>query len=473
MFESFVIMLREGIEAALVIAIALVVVKRSGRRDLERAVFWGLSLAVAASIVFAAVLAALSVNSDAYEGIFYWIAALFVISMMVWMHRKAGTLRTDIEERVERAAAAGSAVRKREAFGLGAFAFFMVFREGAEAVLFLSAVRLTTDALLSFLGSLLGLGAAVVFAVLFIRGSLRVDLRRFFTVTTWVLAIFVLQLLVNGYHELAESGLMPADRKSMALIGPVVKNNGLFIMAILAIPLFVWMTRRKPAPATAENVSPAQRRLHAARLKKDRRYRLAAAAASLLLISLVGVVYAREIRPRNLPEPQPVVQRGDAVVVPLSDLADKKLHHYGYPIDGRLIQFLAMKLPDGRIKAALNACKICGPVGYVQDGQNLECLNCDSEINTDTLGTPGGCNPIPLPSKIDGKYLEIPVSALVKAEPVFNQLGGPVYRDPVCGMKLLPGQVGATITYKGKVYHFCKMPSCRKLFKEDPAKYVH
>ena len=122
MFESFVIMLREGVEAALVISITLVVLKRAGRKDLEKPVYWGLGLAVLASVVATFGLNALPINEEAYEGVLYWTAAVFVASMMWWMHRKSKTLRQDIEHRVERTVQADPSHRRLEAWGLGLFA---------------------------------------------------------------------------------------------------------------------------------------------------------------------------------------------------------------------------------------------------------------------------------------------------------------------------------------------------------------
>ncbi|HQT98673.1 MAG TPA: FTR1 family protein, partial [Thermodesulfobacteriota bacterium] len=152
MFESFVIMLREGIEAALVVGIVLVVLKRAGRRDLERPVFRGLGLAVLASIAAAIVLHFMPVGDEIYEGTLYWVSAAFVVSMMVWMHRKGKMLRSQVEGRVRQAMEGGSPGKtSREGWMLGAFVFLMVFREGAEAVMFLAAVHLTTDAILGFI----------------------------------------------------------------------------------------------------------------------------------------------------------------------------------------------------------------------------------------------------------------------------------------------------------------------------------
>lgn len=421
MFESFVIMLREGIEAALVIGIILVVLKRTERRDLERPVFWGLGLAVLASVGAAVALHILPINEEAYEGVLYWVSAVFVASMMWWMHRTSKTLRADIEKRVARALGATGAGRSfKEVWGLGGFAFLMVFREGAEAVMFLSAVNLTTDAMLSFIGSVLGLAVAVTFCVLFVRGSLRVNLRRFFIVTEWVLGIFVVQLLINGYHEFAEVGMIWATPKSMALVGPIVRNNSLFLLAMVAIPLFIWLSKhREPAPS-AETTSAAERRLLEARARREQAYRYGAVASILIVLVAVGIVYVQELMPREVSPPESVSREGDAVVVPLEKLDDGKLHRFGFPTDGHTVRFLAIKTADGKYRTALDACEICGPIGYLQEGGQLLCINCVAEINPFTVGVPGGCNPIPLEAEITSTQLHVPLATLEKVAPLFS-----------------------------------------------------
>ena len=421
MFESFVIMLREGIEAALVVAIMLVVLTRSARHDLKRFVFWGVGLAVVASIGAAVGLQVLPLNEEAYEGTLYWISALFVLSMMWWVHRKAKTLRASIERRVRQAIEAVPGHNRREALALGAFAFLMVFREGAETVMFLSAVTLTTDAMLSFVGSLLGLTLAVVFCVMFVRGSLQVDLRRFFIVSEWVLGIFVAQLLVNGYHEFSEAGLVPATEESMALIGPIVRQNSLFVLALLAIPLFIWLTRSTTHTRAAEGITPAERRLALASARRERFYRHGAVVTTLLALAAVGAVYAREARTRNAPPPEPTVAAGGWVTLPLSQLEDGRLHRFGLASGHRVVRFLAMKTADGKVRTALDACEICGAFGYLQEGKNLVCLNCAAQINPLTLDVGGGCNPIPLRSEVAGATVRIATSELERAARLFHE----------------------------------------------------
>jgi high-affinity iron transporter len=471
MFESFVIMLREGIEAALVVAIILVVLKRSGRRDLERAVFRGVGLAVVASIGAAVALNLLAIDDDAYEGGLYLVSALFVGSMMGWMHRKARSLRADVEQRVRRAAATGSARDGKGAWMLGGFAFLMVFREGAEAVMFLSAVNLTTDALLSFIGSVLGLGLAVVFCVMFVRGSLKVNLRRFFTVTEWVLGIFVIQLLVNGYHESAEAGLLPATQKSMALLGPIVRNNSLFILAIVAIPLFIWLSRSR-TPAATEMATAAEVRLAVAASRREKFYRYGAIATSLLVLTAVGVVYAADSLPKKAPAPEMVVAQKGWITVPVSKLVEGQLNRLGLVVSNKLVRFLILKTTDGRVHTALDACNICGSFGYVRQGKNLVCLNCGAEINPMTLGMGGGCNPIPLPSEVTNNAVRIAVSELNKSASLFPAAGQTEITsiDPVCGMKVKINQATDFKTYQGETYYFCSERCCN-MFRRNPAAY--
>lgn len=468
MFQSFVIMLREGVEAALVIGIILVVLRRSGRRDLEKPVFWGVGSAGVASVAAAVALNSLPINQEAYEGTLYAVSALFVISMTWWMHRKARTLRADIEQRVQQAVAGSPAASVKEAWALAAFAFLMVFREGAETVMFLSAVNLTTDAMLSFLGTLLGLIVAVVFAVMFVRGSLNVNLRRFFSVTECVLAVFIAQLLVNAYHEFSEAGILPATQQSMAIVGPMVRHNSLFVLAIVAIPLFIWMSRGRQQAVPLVGLSGAEQRLALARVRREKFYGNGAIVTTFLVLGVVGVVYAREAAPRKAPPPEPVAVEGGWVNVPLSNLADGQLRRLGFLSNGRLVRFLAMKGPDGKVRTALDACEICGSFGYLQEGKNLVCLNCAAEINPLTMEVGGGCNPRPLRSEATSAVVRVASSDLDKAAHFFPVVDAVELTsvDPVCGMRVKINEAAEIETKDGKTYYFCNK-RCHDLFRKD------
>jgi FTR1 family protein len=468
MFESFIIMVRESIEAALVIGVLLAVLRQSGRRHLEKPVYIGLTLAILASIGAAIAMHFIEVSDELYAGSLYLVSAAFVITMMVWMHRNARTLRSRIEQRVQHAAAAAPERSGKEAWALGAFAFLMVFREGAEAVMFLSAVGLTTDALLGFIGSLLGLIVAIVFAVVFVQGSLRVNLRRFFAVTEWVLAIFVAQLLLNGYHEFSEAGIFPATQRSMALVGPIVRNNSLFILAIVGIPLFIWFSRgaRRPAPV-ADALPAAERRLALAAARREKFYGYGAIVTTLLVLSAIGVLYAREVVPKKLPAPELIAAENELVTVPFSKIEDGHLHRFGFVTGGRTVRFLVLKGADGKIRTGMDACAICGSFGYVEEEKNLICLNCSAEINPLTLGSRGGCNPIPLEAELTAAAVRIRVAALEKEAHAFAAAGEVAQTeiDPICGMRVKITEAAAFATVNGKTWYFCS-EKCRAQFTQ-------
>jgi len=93
----------------------------------------------------------------------------------------------------------------------------MVLREGAETVLTLAAVSLNSTELLSFLGTLAGVSVAILFGVMFVKGSVRINLQKFFRVTTVILFFVAAQLIVSGLHELSENGALPASNKKWRL----------------------------------------------------------------------------------------------------------------------------------------------------------------------------------------------------------------------------------------------------------------
>ncbi len=94
-------------------------------------------------------------------------------------------------------------------------------------------------------------------------------------------------------------------------------------------------------------------------------------------------------------------QNGE-VRVPLSDLTDSSLHFYAADVNGTTIRFLIIHRTNGDYATALDACEICGRQGYRQEGQNVVCRNCGASIYIPSIGQPGGCNPVPVKSHVEG-----------------------------------------------------------------------
>ncbi len=410
MLEALVVTLREGVEAALVVGVIVAFLSKQGERRYLPAVWAGLAAAVAGSLLGAWALYNLAVNEEAFEGVLYVVAAVMVASMVVWMWRHgrelAGEMRGRLAGILSRRAGAPAAA------GIFLFTFLMVVREGIETVFFLSAVTLTTSGLLTALGAALGLGAAIAFGVLFVRGSMALDLGRFFKVTGIALGIFVVQLLVNGYHELSEAGWVPANERTMAAVGPLVKNEFFFVAAVVALPLLMLLVPGRERPA-AEAPNAAAARLERAAARRQRRARLwgGTLGMAILLVLGVGLVYGRQ--PLELTPATPVEPDAAGVVrVPLARLALGELVRFSAEAEGRTVRFIAIRLDEREVATALDACLICGDKGYAQEGASILCLHCVSVIHPPTIGQPGGCNPIPLPARVEGDALLIDFAAL-------------------------------------------------------------
>ena len=216
-FESLVVTLREGVEAALVIGGLLAYLRRTGREAYTRYVLFGLGAAVLASLLAAFFVQryGLDPENPVVQGTVMFVAAGLVTSLIVWMWRTGRGVRRRLEHRLDTLVgeASTTAIQQRAALGVFAFAFFMVFREGVETVLFLAALSGTVggSALYNALGGGTGLLLATLFGILLVRGSLHINLRRFFNVTGIVLLILVAKLVAGGLHEFFEAGTLPSS----------------------------------------------------------------------------------------------------------------------------------------------------------------------------------------------------------------------------------------------------------------------
>ncbi len=415
MLQAFIITLREGVEAALIIGITLAYLNKIGRQDLRRTVFAALAGAFVASIGAAVLLSGFQLSEDLFEGWVMLIAAFFVASMIIFMMRAGRKMKGEIESKIGSLAGRGSQI------GIFLFVFLMVLREGAETVLILSAVSLETGALLNFLGTLLGVFAAVLFGYMFIKGSVRINLQKFFRVTTVILFFVAAQLLISGLHELSEYGVLPSSKREMAIIGPIVSNEWFFfatILALAALMILFEARRRQPAPLPD---SPAERRKALWTARRERLWMGAVYFTSFVFIVLVTAefIYAKSVNALS-PATQVSFSNG-AVSIPLAQVSDGDLHRFAARENGTQVRFLLYRKPDGKVAAVFDACEICGPVGFVKRSNGLVCKNCASPINSQSVGTPGGCNPIPLRSTSSGDIIVIQEADLAARAKLFQK----------------------------------------------------
>ncbi len=205
MLQAFGITLREGLEAFLIVAISLAYLRKTGRHQLVPAVRWGIGVSILLSIG-AAMLFQRANNQALWEGVLALTAAVLVSTLIVHMWRHAKRLKKEIETRLEASALNTGA----KAFaGVFFFTLLMITREGMETALLIGTLWFQTSATDIVMGAFGGTIVAAFVAWLWSRYGHRVNLALFFQVTAVFLAVFVVQLLIYGFHELTEANIFP------------------------------------------------------------------------------------------------------------------------------------------------------------------------------------------------------------------------------------------------------------------------
>ena len=256
MIQSFVITLREGLEAFLIVAISLAYLRKSGRHQLVPAVHWGIGLSVVLSVA-AAWLFQRASNQALWEGLLALMAAVLVASLIVHMWRHAKRLKREIESHLEASAAKS---RARAFAGVFLFTSLMITREGMEMAFITGTLVRQAESAALFWGALVGIALAAALAWAWSRYGHRVNLALFFQVTSIFLILFALQLCVYAFHEATEANVLPIDNQYWHVAtepyGPEGKYGTAFTYALVLIPA-LWLawsaysTRGGGAPSQA------------------------------------------------------------------------------------------------------------------------------------------------------------------------------------------------------------------------------
>jgi high-affinity iron transporter len=394
MLQAFIITLREGVEAALIVGITLAYLAKIGRNDLRKSVYAALGAAFLGSIGVAVVLSRFRLNEDIFEGWVMLVAAVFVITMIIFMMKTGRKLKGEIESKV------GLFARGDAWIGLFLFVFLMVLREGAETVLILSAVTLNSSELLSFIGTIAGIGISILFGVMFVKGSVKINLQKFFKVTTAILFLVAGQLIISGLHELSENGVLPSSRQEMAIIGPIVRNDFFFFITILALAALMVLFEMKSRQPGELPASGAARRKALWTARRERLWMASVYLFSFAFIVMVTASFIYEKSASALSPATEVTFADGKVSIPLRQVYDGELHRYQAKEGGTVVRFWLYQKPDGKIATLFDACEICGPVGFYKGAQGVICKNCAAPINPQSVGMAGGCNPIPLKAQV-------------------------------------------------------------------------
>jgi uncharacterized membrane protein len=203
----------------------------------------------------------------------------------------------------------------------------------------------------------------------------------------------------------------------MAIVGPIVRNEYFFFVVILgAAALLIlreWRSMRLAAEPEGANAAD-RRRIHWERRTQSRWMFTAAIVFLIVILTLTAdFVYARVSAAP--PQAQTVTAQDGAVRIPTFNVNDGNLHFFQVEANNTSLRFIVIRKPDGNWATALDACMICGWAGYRQNGSDVVCRNCASAIYVPSIGQSGGCNPVTVPSHVDGGELVVDVSGLTDA----------------------------------------------------------
>ena len=237
MLAGFLLALREGVEAALIVGIVLGMLKKMNRSDRAPWVWLGVGTAAIISVIAAIVLNILNAEFDgpgemAFEGLTMLFAAGVLTWMIFWMQKQGRQTQLGLEANVKSAVSSGTH------WGLFFVAFLAVLREGVELALFLTAVNFSEPALgveaplrgapiLGWLGGVLGLIAALIIGWLMFDAALKLNLRRFFQLTSLVLIFFAAGLVGHAIGEFNELGWLPAVSAHVYNLNAVMPETSL------------------------------------------------------------------------------------------------------------------------------------------------------------------------------------------------------------------------------------------------------
>ena len=224
MLPSYLLSLREGLEAALIIGIVIGTLRKINRSELVGVVWAGSLSAAGLSLLAAIALNRLGASlegraEEIFEGLTMFLASGVLTWMIFWMHRQARNMRYELESGVRRTTSQGGQG------GLFLLTFTAVLREGIELALFLTAAALATDAQQVLSGALLGLGTAILLGWSLFASLLKLDLRRFFQVTGVLLILFAAGLFAHGVHEFIAASLIPPIVENVWDINFVLDEN--------------------------------------------------------------------------------------------------------------------------------------------------------------------------------------------------------------------------------------------------------
>ena len=309
---------------------------------------------------------------------------------------------------------------------------------------------LKEDVLMTSVSAIAGIVIAGVIFLAIIKLFKPYRLGSFFALPQLLLFLAMVKLFGSGIRGIAEFSLIPSVQRGFmkfihdfvhqtfvmmmvpdhpllkqttwdfiaVFFGPGIASYASLIILLTVPAIFIHHSLFKPLPDSGEESRVSRRRIKSLMLS-DRRKKALPVMLFVVFIMIAWFSQAEEsVSKIFVPEPRPVIAQAGVVVIPLNDrsmnLQDGSLHKFSLIHEGEEIRLLVIKKADNTLSVSLDACEICPPVGYGQRDEHVVCLYCATPIAINTLGEPGGCNPIPLTATIDERFIRVEMKEILK-----------------------------------------------------------
>lgn len=328
---------------------------------------------------------------------------------------------------------------------------FFFLPDHAGTVLFLRGLGvLKENAFGTYASAAVGMAVAGGAALVVVRYANARIVGSFFDIPQVILFFAIVKLLGGGGQGFAEITLIPSfQRGLMKFSHDVIHQTFVFLMVpdhpllkttvwnfigfffgsnialweslflLLFFPLlFICYSLTRPVPAEGTDTG-AKRRMFKHHILSDRRRKALPVIGFVVIIMVIWFSQGGEsVSQLYVPKPKPVVEDKGLVMIPVTDptmnLRDGALHKFVLSHQEKEIRLLVIRKPDNSLSVCLDACEICPPEGYGQREEYVICIYCNTPIPVATMGSPGGCNPIPLAASVDDKFIRIELSEIVK-----------------------------------------------------------
>ncbi|KJS49131.1 MAG: hypothetical protein VR66_10070 [Peptococcaceae bacterium BRH_c23] len=282
---------------------------------------------------------------------------------------------------------------------------------------------INTELILKVIGALFGIFLAALFGWSYFKSTRKMNKQLVIITAATLVTIVLVRHLISLLQLGMTLGYIPVTPVLVSVIAPAINTYyPLFFYAlVLLVAVQVILARagsKKPVQQEYEN--PALRRKFLAEYRNQLRWLAVTGVLILTTGTLLGVGQVYSNKKVKLSPPVPVQAENGVITIPVTQVNDNKLHRFNFVTQNNVtMRFIVVGKGNGLFGIGLDACEICGVVGYYQRGDNVVCLNCDVIINKQTIGFPGGCNPIPFPNKVENGSILIKTTDIMQKEQVF------------------------------------------------------